>query len=98
MRVALAAILSGCFAIGASAAQATQLDAQLQAAATAQQPAVIQTLRELVTVESGSTDHEGVAKLMTYLDKRLLALDAKVERVASAAGGPVEAAAAPADA
>lgn len=40
-----------------------------------------------MTVESGSTDHEGVATLMTYLDKRLRALDAKVDRVASASDG-----------
>jgi len=49
---------------------------------------VIETLRELVTTESGSTDHEGVATLMTYLDTRLRALDARVDRMPSATGGP----------
>ncbi len=72
----------------ATPASATQADAALHSAATKEQPAVIDTLRELVTTESGSTDHEGVATLMTYLDQRLRALDAKVDRVASATGGP----------
>jgi glutamate carboxypeptidase len=76
-------------AVGIAAqASAAQADAALRSAATKEQPAVINTLRELVTTESGSTDHEGVATLMTYLDKRLRALDAKVDRVASATGGP----------
>jgi len=72
----------------ATPASAAQADAALRSAATKEQPAVIDTLRELVTTESGSTDHEGVATLMTYLDQRLRALDAKVDRVASATGGP----------
>ena len=92
MSIARAVIFNGLLlagVLGAEAqAQSAQVDAQLRAAATAQQPAVIETLRELVMVESGSTDHEGVGKLMAYLDKRLRALDAKVERVASATGGP----------
>lgn len=90
MRISRTAIFSGLLAAGsfAAQAQAAQLDAQLRAAATAQQPAVIETLRELVLMESGSTDHEGVGKVMAYLDKRLQALDAKVERVPSATGGP----------
>lgn len=63
-------------------------DARLLAAAQAQEPAVIDTLRDLVNVESGSTDQEGVATLMAYLDARLVKLGAKVDRVASATGGP----------
>lgn len=92
MSVLRTAIFSGMLLAGVmgpqAQVQAAQLDAQLRSAAMAQQPAVIETLRDLVTVESGSTDHEGVGKLMAYLDMRLSALDAKVERVASAAGGP----------
>jgi glutamate carboxypeptidase len=82
-----ATLLLGIAATGTPARAATA-DAALRAAATKEQAAVIDTLRDLVTVESGSTDHEGVATLMTYLDKRLRALDAKVDRVASATGGP----------
>ncbi len=92
MSVLRTAIFSGMLLAGVmgpqAQVQAAQLDAQLRSAAMAQQPAVIETLRDLVTVESGSTDHEGVGKLMAYLDMRLSALDAKVERVASATGGP----------
>ncbi|WP_334177271.1 glutamate carboxypeptidase [Pseudoxanthomonas sp.] len=82
-----AVVVMGTVGAGAQA-QAAAADAALRQAATAEQPAVIATLRDLVTVESGSTDHEGVATLMGYLDTRLQALGAKVERVASATGGP----------
>lgn len=76
-------------AIGmATQAHASEVDAQLIEAARAQQPAVIDTLRDLVTVESGSNDHAGVSTLMNYLDGRLATLGAKVDRVASATGGP----------
>ncbi len=67
---------------------AAATDAPLLAAARAQEPAVIDTLRDLVTMESGSNDHAGVAKVMAYLEGRLLKLGAKVDRVASATGGP----------
>ncbi|HEV7269423.1 glutamate carboxypeptidase [Pseudoxanthomonas sp.] len=73
--------------VGASA-RAAQADTALRDAATQAQPAVIETLRALVTTESGSTDHEGVDTLMTYLDTRLRALDARVDRLPSATGGP----------
>lgn len=76
------------FGAAGTPARAATADATLRAAATEEQAAVIDTLRDLVTVESGSTDHEGVATLMSYLDKRLRTLDAKVDRVASATGGP----------
>jgi len=92
MGIARTALCTAAWMLGAvgiaAQASAAQADAALRSAATKEQPAVIDTLRELVTTESGSTDHEGVATLMTYLDKRLRALDAKVDRVASATGGP----------
>ncbi len=92
MGIARTSLCTGLLMIGAcglgAQAQAAQADARLRAAATAEQPAVIDTLRDLVTVESGSTDHEGVATLMAYLERRLQALGAKVERVPSATGGP----------
>ncbi len=69
-------------------ARAAQTDATLRSAAEKEQSAVIDTLQDLVTTESGSTDHEGVSTLMTYLDKRLRALGAHVDRVASATRGP----------
>ena len=82
-----AVLLLATAGVGAQA-WAAQADTALRDAATQAQPAVIETLRELVTTESGSTDHEGVATLMTYLDTRLRALDAKVDRMPSATGGP----------
>lgn len=82
-----AVLLLATAGVGAQAS-AAQADAALRDAATQAQPAVIETLRELVTTESGSTDHEGVATLMAYLDTRLRALDAKVDRMPSATGGP----------
>ena len=92
MGIARTALCTATLMLGLGAAsapaRAATADAALRAAATKEQAAVIDTLRDLVTVESGSTDHEGVATLMTYLDKRLRALDAKVDRVASASGGP----------
>lgn len=92
MGIARTALCTATLMLGLGAAsapaRAAMADAALRAAATKEQAAVIDTLRDLVTVESGSTDHEGVAMLMTYLDKRLRALDAKVDRVASATGGP----------
>lgn len=92
MGIARTALCTATLMLGLGAAsapaRAATADATLRAAATKEQAAVIDTLRDLVTVESGSTDHEGVATLMTYLDTRLRALDATVDRVASASGGP----------
>jgi len=44
-----------------------------------EKPAVIETLRELVDIESGSRDKEGLDRLAARLDERLAALGAKVE-------------------
>lgn len=43
--------------------------------------AFIQTLNELVTIESGSTDHEGLAEIAAYAEKRLQALGAETKLV-----------------
>jgi len=83
----MALIVLGALGICAKT-HAADADTRLLDAARAEQPAVIDTLRDLVTVESGSTDHEGLATLMTYLEGRLGELDAKVDRIASATGGP----------
>lgn len=55
-------------------------DAALLAAATAAQPTVVDTLKGLVMIESGSGDVEGLAKIATLLDDRLKALGFKTER------------------
>src|SRR5437773_5126323 len=49
------------------------------ALAQKEKPAVIETLRELVNIESGSRDKEGLDRLAARLGERLAALGAKVE-------------------
>src|SRR5438552_4027952 len=44
-----------------------------------EKPAVIETLRELVNIESGSRDKEGLDRLAARLGERLAGLGAKVE-------------------
>jgi glutamate carboxypeptidase len=61
-------------------------DAKLLAAANAAQPAVIDTLKSLVMIETGSADAAGLAKMATLLDDRLKALGFKTERRKSAVG------------
>src|SRR5258708_16685168 len=49
------------------------------ALAQKEKPAVVETLRELVNIESGSRDKEGLDRLAARLGERLAALGAKVE-------------------
>ena len=73
--LALAVALA--FTVGNAAAAP---DAKVLAAATAAQPAVIDSLKEMVAIESGSGDLAGLAKMATLLDDRLKALGFKTER------------------
>lgn len=50
-------------------------------AATAAQPAVIETLRELVLIESGSGNTAGLARMADYAEARLKLLGAVTERI-----------------
>lgn len=50
-------------------------------AATAAQPAVIETLRELVLIESGSGTTAGLARMADYAEARLKLLGAVTERI-----------------
>jgi len=77
--------LTFALAVGAAAAQAAP-DAQLLAAATQAQPAVIDSLKSLVLIETGSGDVDGLAKMATYLDDRLKAMGFKTERRKATAG------------
>ena len=61
-------------------------DAKLLAAATSAQPALIETLKSLVMIESGSGDVAGLAKMATLVDERLKALGFKTERRKASAG------------
>src|SRR5882757_4625612 len=75
----LVSIALFCFAFTASPARAAP-DEKLRAAAEAAQPALIDTLRDMVMIESGSSDAEGLAKMADFTDARLKALGAKTER------------------
>jgi glutamate carboxypeptidase len=55
-------------------------DEKLKAAAEAAKPALIDTLRDMVMIESGSSDAEGLAKMAAFTEERLKALGAKTER------------------
>src|SRR5262245_22057071 len=66
-------------ALAASAALAAP-DEKLRAAAEQAQPALIETLREMVLIESGSADVEGLAKMADLTEARLKALGARTER------------------
>lgn len=67
-----------------AAAAAAAPDEKLLAAARAAQPAVIETLKELVTIESGTMDAPGIARLAAHVEARLQALGLATER-----SGPV---------
>ncbi|MFZ4689682.1 MAG: glutamate carboxypeptidase [Polymorphobacter sp.] len=56
-------------------------DKALLAAATAAAPAVTPTLQQLVEIETGTTDAEGMAAMGNYLEGRFKALGASVERI-----------------
>ncbi|MGO4305798.1 M20/M25/M40 family metallo-hydrolase [Cupriavidus sp. RAF12] len=88
-RIAVAAALA--FACGS--AMAAGPDAGLLDAARAAQPAVVQSLKDMVSIESGSADGEGLARMAAFTGKRLAALGAKVERLPATrgAGGMVKA-------
>ena len=81
--IAFAATIALSLASGSATAAP---DAKLLAAANTQQPAVIDTLKTLVTIESGSADLEGLAKIATVIDDRLKALGFKTERRKTTAG------------
>jgi glutamate carboxypeptidase len=55
-------------------------DEKLRAAAEQAQPALIDTLRDMVMIESGSGDVEGLARMADFTEARLKALGAKIER------------------
>lgn len=77
LRRAIALIFT--YAVLASSAQAAP-DARLKAASEAAQPALIDTLRDMVMIESGSGDAEGLAKMADFAEARLKTLGAATER------------------
>ncbi len=79
--LALAVWLGVCSA----AAQAAP-DARLLAAATATQPALIETLEQLVSIESGSGQVDGLARMANLLEGRLQTLGLTTRRHKTVAG------------
>jgi glutamate carboxypeptidase len=55
-------------------------DEKLRTASEAAKPALIDTLRDMVMIESGSSDVEGLARMADFTETRLKALGAKTER------------------
>jgi len=72
--------------VAASATGAAPPDPALLGAANAAQPAVIASLKDMVLIESGSTDAAGLAKMAGYVEARLQALGARTELIAPARG------------
>ena len=64
----------------ASPALAGSPDEKLRSMADAAKPELIETLRGMVMIESGSSDVEGLAKMADFVETQLKALGAKTER------------------
>lgn len=64
----------------AGAAASAAPDAKLLSAARAAEPAVIQSLKDMVTIESGTMDLPGLGRMTDYAERRLKALGLQVER------------------
>ncbi len=77
--------LAAALALGASAAQAAP-DAALKAAAEKAQSAVIESLHQMVLIESGSADLAGLAQMADLVEGRLKALGFATERHKTTAG------------
>ena len=82
MRRFAAAALFSLLGLGAQAAP----DAALLAAAQAQQAPVIESLKTMVAIESGSAMAAGLAGMADYTEQRLKALGAATERLAPTRG------------
>ena len=69
-----------------SSRPAAAADERLLAAARVAQPALIESLREMVAIESGTMDSAGLTRMADDVERRLKALGAKVERIKASAG------------
>lgn len=68
------------------AAQAPANHAAVLAEARKVQPEVIENLRTMVLVESGSDDHAGLAEMADFVEGKLKALGARTQRIPGAKG------------
>lgn len=79
------ALALGC-SLGLAGAAEAAPDAKLLAAAEKAQPALIETLKEMVLIESGSRQVDGLLKMAALVEGRLKALGAETERRKATAG------------
>lgn len=84
MRLGMRATAASLMAL-AGAAGAAPVE-PLRSLVQKEKPALIETLRELVSIESGSRDREGLDRIAALLSARLTALGGKVELVDAAPG------------
>ena len=82
----VATLIAVALVAAGATARAAPADAALLAAANAAQPAVIASLKDMVSIESGSSNAAGLAKMADYVEARLKAIGARTERVAPARG------------
>ena len=85
MQLSLQRSLMAALAITFSSACAAS-DEKLLAAARAAEPAVIESLKEMVSIESGTMDLPGLGRMTDYAEHRLKALGMQVERRPSSTG------------
>jgi len=90
MRTTIARFVSivaaaGAVAVAVSAAAAPS-EPQWFSAAQAAEPAVIASLKDMVAIESGSSNAAGLAQMADYVERRLRDLGARTERIAGAGG------------
>ena len=71
-------LLASLVIAAASASAAT--DEKMLTAARAAEPAVIESLKEMVNIESGTMDLPGLGRMADYAERRLKALGVQVER------------------
>ncbi|HEX2010373.1 MAG TPA: glutamate carboxypeptidase [Roseateles sp.] len=83
---AAAALLSSTLLLPAQAQPAPELE-RLRAATQREQPALLQTMKELVEIESGSADREGLDRIAAVVAQRLRALGGQVELIDPAQPG-----------
>src|SRR3954462_10124329 len=79
------ALLLGAFALQAACMAWAQPAQDVLAQAKKEKPALIETMKDLVSIESGSRDSEGLDKISALIAERLKDLGAKVEFVSPGA-------------
>ncbi|WP_027522180.1 M20/M25/M40 family metallo-hydrolase [Bradyrhizobium sp. Ec3.3] len=72
--------------VSANATALTAADEKLKAAAEQEKAPLIETLHDMVMIESGSSDVEGLAKMADFTEARLKALGATTRRQKTTAG------------